>query len=379
MTAILEKESSATPASAPAVAPAVAPETSRPRKTAIVDCDIHPLLDPKRIAHFLPQPWKRRWESGNRGSGVLGYWNPNGVSRRDAVLPDGRRIESDPKALAEHHFDRYGVAFGVLNMATFSHAVSPEGDYGSAVCSAINDVLVNDWLPVDSRFRASLVVSPVDPELAVKEIHRLGDHPGLVQVLMPAATQLPLGKKLYHPIYRAATEHNLPIAIHPGYEGAGVSILPTAAGQPGGYFEWHTALSSFYHAQLLSLVAEGVFQKFPSLKVVLIEGGIAWLPPFLWRADKNWTALRSTVPWLDRPPSEVVYEHVQLTTQPVEEPENREHFRQIMRMFPAEKMLMFSSDFPHWDGDIPDFTAGNFPPELRERVMGDTARELYGL
>lgn len=375
MTALLEKGQAATTASTEAAVG----EAKRPQQSAIVDCDIHPLLDPKRIAHFLPQPWKRRWESGNRGSGGLGYWNPNGVSRRDAVLPDGRRIESDPKALAEHHFDRYGIGFGVLNMASFSHAVSPEGDYGSAICSAINDVFVDDWLPVDPRFRASLVVSPVDPELAVKEIHRLGDHPGLVQVLMPAATQLPLGKKLYHPIYQAAMEHHLPIAIHPGYEGAGVSVLPTAAGQPGGYFEWHTALASFYHAQLLSLVAEGVFQRFPSLKVVLIEGGIAWLPPLLWRADKNWTALRSTVPWLDRPPSEVVYEHVRLTTQPVEEPENREHFRQMMRMFPAEKMLMFSSDFPHWDGDVPDFTAGTFPPELRQRVMGETARELYGL
>jgi uncharacterized protein len=371
--------SGTTAASGTATTAAASSATAASVGVGIVDCDIHALLDPKRIASFLPQPWRRRWESGSRGSGVLGYWNPNGVSRRDAVLPDGRRIESDPRALAEHHFDKYGIGVGVLNMATFNHAVSPEGEYGSAICSAINDVYVNDWLPADPRFRASLVVSPVDPELAVEEIHRLGDHPGLVQVLLPAATQLPLGKKLYHPIYRAATEHRLPIAIHPGYEGAGVSLLPTAAGQPGGYFEWHTALSSYYHAQLLSLIAEGVFQKFPTLRFVFIEGGIAWLPPLLWRADKNWTALRSTVPWLDRPPSEVVYEHVRLTTQPVEEPDNREHFRQVMRMFPAEKMVMFSSDFPHWDGDVPDFTAGAFPAELRERVMGGTARELYGL
>jgi uncharacterized protein len=361
------------PAAGPARSAGVAP------RTGIVDCDIHPQLDPKRIAHFLPQPWRRRWESGSRGSGLLGYWNPNGVARRDAVLPDGRRIESDPAALAAHHFDRYGIGVGLLNMAGFSHAVTPEAAYGAAVCAAINEVFVNDWLPVDARFRASLVVSPVDPELAAEEIHRLGDHPGLVQVLLPAATQMPLGKKFFHPIYEAAVAHRLPVAIHPGYEGAGVSLLPTAVGQPGGYFEWHTGIPNVYQAQLLSLVAEGVFQKFPALRFVLIEGGIAWLPPLLWRADKNWTALRATVPWLHRPPSEVVYEHVRLTTQPVEEPERREHFRQLVGMFPAERMVMFSSDFPHWDGDVPDFTAGSFPPELRQRVMGETARELYRL
>ena len=66
------------------------------------------------------------------------------------------------------------------------------------------------------------------------------------------------------------------------------------------------------YAHLLSLVAEGTFQKFPTLRFVLIEGGVSWLVPIMWRFDKNWKALRMTVPWLDRPPSEIVYEHVTL-------------------------------------------------------------------
>ena len=371
MTALLERAGSAAASSEG--------RERRSQKTAIVDCDIHPVLNPVRVAHFLPQPWKRRWETGNRGAAQLGYWNPHDVVRRDAWLPDGRRVESMPETLAEHHLDAWGIDFGLLNLASFGHALTPETDYGAAVCSAINEVLAHDWLPADPRFRASLVVSPVDPVLAANEIHRMGSHPGFVQVLLPAAAQLPYGKRYYHPIYEAACAHNLPVAMHPGFEGAGASLLPTAVGQPGGYFEWHTGIPNVYLAQLLSLVAEGVFQTFPVLKVVLIEGGIAWLPPLLWRADKNWTALRQAVPWLDRPPSEVVYEHVRLTTQPVEESANPEHFRQMMRMFPAEKMVMFSSDYPHWDGDVPDFTAGSFPPDLRARVMSETARDLYGL
>ena len=86
-----------------------------------------------------------------------------------------------------------------------------------------------------------------------------------------------------------------------------------------------------------------------------------------------------TTPWLLRPPSEIVFDHVLLTTQPLEEPDRREHFEKMLEMFPAERMLMFSSDFPHWDGDAPDFCARAFPAALRPRVMSENARQLYRL
>ena len=122
-----------------------------------------------------------------------------------------------------------------------------------------------------------------------------------------------------------------------------------------------------------------MFAKFPKLKFVLVEGGISWLPPILWRMDKNWKALHSTIPWLNELPSEVAAKHIRLTTQPLEEPPNTEHFHAMLEMFPAEQMLMFSSDFPHWDGDAPDFAVRQFPEHMRARIMGQTAAELYGL
>jgi predicted TIM-barrel fold metal-dependent hydrolase len=345
----------------------------------IVDTDIHAVPDPRQVAGRLAQPWRARYASGNQGPSGQGYWNPNGVMRSDAVLDDGTRIESDPHALAEHFFDPYHIDFGILNTANMSIALSAEVDYAAAVIAAVNDVFVEEWLPVDPRFRASILLPMADPQLAVREIHRLGDHPGVVQALMPSASPLPLGNRFYHPVYEAAVEHGLPVAIHPGAEGVGVSGSPAVAGYPSSYLEWHTVLVANYIGQLVSLVTEGVFNRFPTLKFVLVEGGVCWLPPVMWRFDKNWKALRMTTPWLDRPPSEIIQEHVLLTTQPVEEPEDVNHFRAMLRMFDAERMLMFSSDFPHWDGDPPDFTARFFPKPMRPAVMGGNARRVYGL
>jgi predicted TIM-barrel fold metal-dependent hydrolase len=51
----------------------------------------------------------------------------------------------------------------------------------------------------------------------------------------------------------------------------------------------------------------------------------------------------------------------------------------MLDMFDAANMVMFSSDFPHWDGDAPDFAARQFPASLRGRIMGETASKLYRL
>jgi predicted TIM-barrel fold metal-dependent hydrolase len=346
----------------------------------IVDTDIHHVTAEEDTLERLPEPWRTRYAAGNDGPHGQGYWNPNGVMRADAVLGDGTRIEGDPEILAEHFFDAYNIDYGILNHAHALHlGVSSEPDFAAAVLSAVNDVTVEKWLPIDDRFRASILVTHTAPDLAVKEIHRLGDHPGVVQVLIPSASNIPLGNRFFHPMYEAAAEHHLPIALHPGTEGSGLSGAPTASGYPSSYFEWHTDLAANYMTQLVSLVAEGVFVKFPTLKVVLVEGGMCWLPPLMWRFDKNWKALRMTAPWLDRPPSEYIRDHILLTTQPLEEPPTSDHFKTMLKMFDAENMVMFSSDFPHWDGDMPDFAASAFPEAMRPAVMGGNAARVYGL
>jgi predicted TIM-barrel fold metal-dependent hydrolase len=349
------------------------------RKLSAIDTDIHNGVDRNRILEFLPEPWRTRYAAGSGGPGGLGYWNPNGVMRADAVMPDGSRIENDPINLAREFLDPYHIEYGVLNPPGMHLGLSPEPDFAAALCSATNDVIINDWLTADERYLGCALVSQADPLLAAREIHRIGNHPRIVQVLMGSGARFPMGQRYYDPIYEAAAQYDLPIAIHPGNEGNGVAGPSTPAGYPGSYLEWHTNLASNYIAHLVSLVLEGTFVKFPTMKFVMLEGGVSWLPPIMWRLDKNWKALRQTVPWVTRLPSEYAREHVLMSTQPIEEPENPEHFKAILDMFDAESMLMFSSDYPHWDGDTPDFAARSFPKEIRHRIMSENARELYRL
>lgn len=348
--------------------------------TPIIDTDIHPLIDHITIGKRLPEPYRTRYLAGNFAFNGTAYWNPNGVNRRDAVTGDGKPIAADPKLLAQHHLDEHNMAFGVLNPGTsLGFGISPELDPAARNCGALNDTLIEDWLSVDDRYLGSLSVASCDPLAAAAEIRRLGSHPRMVQVYMTSATRLGYGHKFYWPIYEAAAEFDLPVAIHPGMEGAGISNPPSGAGPPASYFEWHTALAANYIGQLCSLIGGGVFQQFPKLRFIMIEGGVSWLPPILWRMDKNWKALRQTVPFLDRLPSEIAADHIRLTTQPIEEPPAREQLHQMLAMFPADRMLMFSTDYPHWDGDAPDFTARHLPEHLRENVLHQTACETYGL
>jgi len=144
------------------------------------------------------------------------------------------------------------------------------------------------------------------------------------------------------------------------------------------YVEWHTALTEVFQANVISMLCHGVFERFPKLKLVIAEGGFAWLPDVLWRLDKNWKALRAEVPWLTRLPSETAMEHVRLTTQPFVEPEDSRHVLALCEMIQAERTLLFSSDYPHWDFDNPRRALAVLPEPMRSRILGQNAAELYG-
>ena len=342
----------------------------------IIDCDVHQAwADPGEIRRRLPAYFQQPWV----GLAPSPWSSPIGVLRGDAVPEEGGPAGSSPALMAEQHLDPFGIARAVLTGQSVLHVgVHPDADFGCAMATAYNDALIDTWLAGDDRFLGSLVVAPQRPEQAAQEIRRVGEHPRIVQVLMSSATRIPYGDRFYWPLYAAACDLGLPVAIHPGAEGKGIAN-GFMAGMPPRYLEWHTSIPQNYMGQMTSLLCEGVFVEFPELRFVMIEGGLAWVPAVLWRLDKNWKGLRSSVPWLTRLPSEYAYEHVRFTTQPIEEPERPEHLLALLEAVHAERTVMFSSDYPHWDGDAPGRALPPLPASLGERIFYANAADLYGL
>jgi len=159
----------------------------------------------------------------------------------------------------------------------------------------------------------------------------------------------------------------------------GNPILGT--GWPSFYLEEHIGPAQAMQANVVSMVAEGVFEHFPTLKLVSVENGFGWVPSMMWRMDSAWTLLKSEVPHLKRPPSEYIREHLYLTTQPVEEPHKPEHFLELLEQYgDLVDHLLFASDYPHWDSDDPDFALPNqLPDEIKRKIQYENARKLYGL
>jgi predicted TIM-barrel fold metal-dependent hydrolase len=352
----------------------------------IVDCDVHNAWRSSRDLLPYLEPFARdcleRGElPGGRDSFPHGHrpWlHPEGFERTDAVPPDGSTPGSDYAFMREQLLDRYDLEYAILTGDEAIEASTLANPYfASALVRAANDWTIDTWLAAgDPRLRASLVVAPQDPAGAAAEIRRLGGEPGFVQVLVSSGAQRPYGDPFYHPIWDAAAEIGLPVGIHLGGQG-GVNVTPTGTGMTTFFWETHAMLCESGMGHVASLIAHGVFERWPNLRFVLIECGVAWLPAILWRLDADYKALRKETPWLKRLPSEYARDHVRLTTQPLEQPPNVEHLWAILEAIDGEHTLLYASDYPHWDFDDP--TLLHIPREWRPRVFGENAREVYAL
>jgi predicted TIM-barrel fold metal-dependent hydrolase len=357
----------------------------------IIDCDIHNAPASERaLERHLPARWKLSATSGLDASiaarrlmlvdrSYLGCDYPRPTPRAarvDAWPPGGGPPASDLDFMREQLLDRYGIACGVLNPLTGA-GEELDTQRGAELARAVNDWLVEEWLEREPRLRASIVVAYEDGELAAQEIHRRGEDPRFVQVLMLARTAEPLGRRRYWPIYEAAVDCDLAIGVHFG----GWSRGPiTSAGFGSFYVEETVGMAASFQEQVASLVCEGVFERFPTLRVVLIEGGLAWLLPLMWRLDRAWKLLAEHTPRLQQLPSQLIREHIYLTTQPIEEPPRESQLAELIEQLGMQEHIMYSSDYPHWDFDAPDRALPRcIGPPLREQIMGTNAQRCYRL
>jgi predicted TIM-barrel fold metal-dependent hydrolase len=343
-----------------------------------VDCDLHPAMpSAKALLPYLDAYWRDQLVDRHidRFAFTLTSYPPNSPlsARPDWRQPDGAP-GGDIDMIRRQALDPFGSRFAICNVLHGAMALVNE-DMAAAFCSAVNDWVAKELLDREPRLRASILVPTHNPELAVAEVERVAADRRFVQVLLFAMGEMLLGRRIYWPIYAAAEKHRLAIGIHAG---STYRHAPMASGWPAHRVEDYVAQSVAFESQLVSFLAEGVFQKFPALRLVLLESGFTWLPNLLWRTSKTWRGVRSEVPWIDRAPAEIIRERVRLTLQPVDAPAgDPAALGRTLEHIGSDRMLLFSTDYPHWHFDGDDVLPDGLSDDTIRRIMIDNPLETY--
>ena len=346
---------------------------------SIIDTDLHNVVpNVKALFPFLSDHW-REYVTQSAFQGPVDTSYPKGyptTARPGTNPPEGGPPGSSLGTLRKQALDAWNAEFGILNCGYAIESIH-NPDSAAAIASGVNDWQIHEWLEKEPRLRASIVVPSQQPEMAAKEIDRVGQHPGFVQVYLPVHSSIPYGNRHFHPIFEAAVRHDLVVGMHFGGSPGNPS---TSSGWPSYYIEDHVNQAQMFQSQLLSVIVEGVFDRFPSLRMALIEAGFTWLPSFFWRMDKEWKGLRREIPWTRQLPSEYIKQHVRMSIQPVDPPADLHQLRDVIDQIDCEELLMFSTDYPHWHFDTPTeaFPITLPDPQMR-KIMSENARSFYKL
>jgi predicted TIM-barrel fold metal-dependent hydrolase len=353
----------------------------------LVDCDVHPWPTAEQLLEFMDP----RWADYQRAFGLRGPTGRGALlmrpfsARMDAWPPGGGYPGSDSTFAREQLLDRYDITHAILNpppglFPTWTGGNQPR-EYSADMMKALNDWIQATWLEADERWRAAVCVTPEQPDAAAAEIARcVNQSDKFLQVMLPVRMHHPVGNPFYAPLIEAAIEHDIVVGIHVG--GDGMNQV-TGGGPPSYFYENHTGFGQAAFSHISSLIFEGTFERYPQLKIVLMETNWSWLAPLAWRMDATWEVLKSEVPHVKKRPSEYLRDHLFITSQPAEEFENAAWFDDVYGQFESLGMddnFMFATDYPHWDFDSPEEALPTtLAPEKLDRMLWGTASKLYGL
>ncbi len=340
-----------------------------------IDCDVHPLVPtPGQLAPYMDAYWRETLDVRGIDSWETIAYPPSApLTIRADWRAASPRADTSPATLAKALLDPLQLGHAILN-CLFPVQAFRDARLAAAFARAVNDWLAAEWLDRDARLRASIVVAPQDPALAVAEIERRAADQRFVQVLLLVMGEAPLGNVRYWPIYEAAERHGLTIGIHAG---SSYHHAVTGSGWPSHYIEDYAAQSAGFHTQLGSLLSEGVFVKFPDLKAVLIESGVTWMPAYMWRFAKFWRGIRLEVPWIDREPMDIVRDHIRFTLTPFDAPSDAAVVARIADQLGSDDLLLFSSDFPHAQFVGNQAMPAGLPEAMARKCLRETPLATY--
>ena len=342
---------------------------------AAIDCDIHPSVPGlKALLPYMEPHWAETLvQRGMHELDSISYPNRGPLTAREDWKAQSGKPATTLAEVQSQLLDPFGIDTAICN-CLYGVQLPFSEDMAAAYARAVNDWMAKEWLDQDDRLRASIIVPIQGTEVAVKEIERCASDKRFVQILLLVAGETMLGRRHHWPIYEAAQKHGLPVGIHAG---SSYRHPSTPVGWSSYVSEDYVNQAITFQSQLASLISEGVFKKFPELKFVMLESGVTWLPSFIWRFKKYWRGLTMEIPWVERPPEEIIYEQVRFSLQPFDAPEDEATTAKVLDQLGSDDLLLFSTDYPHWQFDGQEVLPKGLPKDLIRKILVDNPRATY--
>ena len=252
----------------------------------------------------------------------------------------------------------------------------PQIDMEVTLGRAYTRWLVETILPADKRFKSFAYLPFNSPQAAVKMVEDFGDCDGIIGFCVTSARYKPVYHNDYMRLYAMLEERGLPIAFHAGYHWNDPSLatINRFLGMHALGFVWCNMV------HMTNWVLNGIPERFPKLKSLWVESGLAWVPFLMQRLDEQYLMRTSEAPLLKRLPSDYMRENCWYSSQPMERT-NMKATQLTLEMINAESQLLYSSDWPHFDFDTPSIVSRlPFLSEQAQRnIIGLNAAKLFNL
>ncbi len=296
---------------------------------------------------------------------------PHG-QQADAVIGEGthRQVELVRRAMDSMGID-YTVAFPTPMLLLGMH---PQAEVEVALGRAFNRWLVEELLPREPRIKAMMYLPFNDPEACVEVVEEFADAPGVIGFTVVSTRYKPVHHNSYMRLYAALQATGKPLAFHSGFHWGDESMK-----QMNRFISMHAISFCYFNMiHLTNWIINGIPERFPELKVIWVESGLAWLPFMMQRLDSEYMMRSSEAPMLRRQPSEYIRD-MYFTSQPLET-SNLKLTQATMEAIKADTQLLFASDWPHWDFDLPT-TITDLPflsEQAKRNILGLNAARAFG-
>jgi predicted TIM-barrel fold metal-dependent hydrolase len=267
----------------------------------------------------------------------------------------------------------YSCLFPTLMLAVGLH---PDAEMEVQLCWAYNRWLTEKALPEGGgRFYSMLTLPLSDPDAALRQIETFGARKYVTGFMITCVRSLAVHHNSHMKIYRALEERGLALAFHS-------AINP---GEPvfknlNRFASVHALGFPFYNIlHMTNWVTNGLAERFPKLPVIWIEGGLAWVPFLMQRLDHEYMLRSSEYPLLKKKPSDYM-RAMYYASQPMEA-DNLRALACTFEMINAETQLLYASDYPHWDFDLPSriWDLPFLSEKAKHNILGGNAARLFKL